>query len=96
MSRTIRWTRRSLGHLADLREYVAQDDVLASWRLTETIKAAVRMLAEQPSLGRPGRIVGTRELVISGTNYIVAYRVYNTDIEILAVLHGAQQWPSAL
>ena len=44
-------------------------------------------------MGRPGRIEGTRELVISRTPYIAAYRIAGDTVRILRLLHGAQQWP---
>ncbi|CAH2406917.1 hypothetical protein MES5069_550048 [Mesorhizobium escarrei] len=46
-----------------------------------------------PFIGRVGEINGTRELVISGTPYVVAYRVKDTQIEVLFVQHGAREWP---
>ncbi len=53
----------------------------------------VNRLTTAPSLGRPGRISGTRELVIRGTPYVVPYRIKGPDIEILRVYHGARRWP---
>jgi len=47
-------------------------------------------------MGRPGRIEGTRELVVSGTPYIAAYRIVGDTVRVLRVLHGAQQWPETL
>jgi toxin ParE1/3/4 len=44
-------------------------------------------------MGRPGRVKGTRELVIVGTPYIVAYRIKGDAVQVLRVLHGAQKWP---
>lgn len=51
------------------------------------------VLSRHPEIGRQGRAGGTRELVVSRTPYIVAYRVADRRVEVLAVLHGAQQWP---
>ena len=48
---------------------------------------------EKPFFGRPGEVHGTRELAISGLNYVVAYRVRDEAAEFLAVGHGAQDWP---
>jgi len=50
-------------------------------------------LAEHPELGRLGRVRGTRELVVTGTRYLLIYRVKGDEIQILRVLHGRQQWP---
>jgi toxin ParE1/3/4 len=44
-------------------------------------------------MGRPGRVPGTRELVVSDTPFILPYRVRDSAVEILAVFHGARQWP---
>lgn len=49
-----------------------------------------------PYLGRPDRIPGTRELVITGTSYLVPYRMKGDHVHILAVLHGRQKWPANL
>ena len=57
------------------------------------ITASVLRLAEMPAAGRPGRVSGTRELVVPGTRYIVAYRVRNNVLEVLRVMHGARSWP---
>ncbi len=45
-------------------------------------------------MGRAGRVPGTRELVISGTPYIVPYRVRGGAVEVLRVFHAARRWPT--
>jgi toxin ParE1/3/4 len=64
--------------------------------LDEEIERQTDMLAQHPRMGREGRVVGTRELVIGGSPFIVVYRVKKTSIEILRLLHGARQWPRGL
>ena len=59
----------------------------------ERIVAAARRLIDFPASGRVGKISGTRELVINGTPYVVAYAVTQSAVRILRVLHGAQEWP---
>jgi toxin ParE1/3/4 len=49
-----------------------------------------------PDRGRPGRISRTRELVIPATPFVVAYRVGNGHVDVLAIMHGARLWPGAL
>ena len=88
------WTRRYLRELEEIGDYIAEHSPRAAARIVNEIHSrAVRLLSANPFIGRPGEIKGTRELVIMGTPYIVAYRVTDTQIEILFVQHGARQWP---
>jgi plasmid stabilization system protein ParE len=49
-------------------------------------------LIDHPQFGRPGRIIGTRELV-AHRNYILVYDVTADTVRVLRVLHAARQWP---
>ena len=77
-------------------DYIAQDNPLAAADQDDEIERQIDALQEHPKLGRPGRVKGTRELVISRTPFIVAYRLKAQRIEIIRFLHGAQSWPDAL
>jgi toxin ParE1/3/4 len=67
---------------------------VAAIDMDDAIEAAVERLTHYPKSGRPGRIAGTRELAVSGTPYVIVYRVENAAVLILRLLHGAQRWPS--
>lgn len=68
-----------------------------SGRLTAArILDTVDLLATQPHMGRPGRVVGTRELVVPNTPYIIRYRVKDDRLELIAVFHGRQKWPKTM
>jgi len=92
----IRWLDEAVIDLQSLRNYIAQDNPHAATKVVKKILHAVDILLEQPDLGRQGRVVNTRELIISGVPYIVPYRVKNKAIEILRVFHCAMQWPEEL
>ncbi len=94
----IAWLPRATRDLESIVVYLLDHDRGAARRLNETIRSRVALLAEQPALGRAGRIPNTRERIIGGTPYIVAYTVdHRRDVVIvLCVLHGARQWPSIL
>ena len=89
----VRWLDDALADVTEIYRYVAADDPRAAARVVQRIQAAVRLLAEMPYRGRPGRWPGTRELVIPRTPYIVPYRVQGDLIEILRVFHSARRWP---
>jgi toxin ParE1/3/4 len=62
--------------------------------LKDDIETRVAKLPEFPKLYRPGRIEGTREMVVR-SNFIVVYQEDAFTVRILRVLHAAQQWPPA-
>jgi toxin ParE1/3/4 len=82
--------------LQQIEEYIAQDNPIAAVDTVLNIIRAVEYLVAHPSMGRVGRIFDTRELIVSGTQYIVVYQVMGNRINILRVLHAAMQWPSSL
>ena len=92
----VKWSRRAVRDLVDIGEYIRQHDPRAARELAARIVAATDGLAQHPEMGRPGRVPRTRELVISGTPYIVAYRVTGSHVGIARVLHGARKWPRRL
>lgn len=73
--------------------YLAERSPTAARMTRSTIREAVERLADFPNRGRPGRVEGTRELVIVGTPYLVVYRTRATSVRILRHLHAAQEWP---
>jgi toxin ParE1/3/4 len=89
----VRWTRRTLRALAGVADYIAQDNPAAAQRIVGRVEEAVARLADHPSIGQAGRVAGTRELILSGTPFIVPYRVRDGSLEILTVLHAARKWP---
>lgn len=76
-------------------EYIAKDDPQAARLVVHRIYHAVSLLRDNPSLGHPGRLPGTHELVIQKTRYIVPYRVRPRlqRIEILRVFHASRKLP---
>ena len=89
----IKWLRRAERDLDAVEAHIAQDNPQAAIRVVLRIINVVSLLSEQPGIGRPGRIDGTKELVVSDTSYIVPYRVKGNIIQILRVLHGAMKRP---
>ena len=81
------WSRRAIQHLVALRDYIAADSPNSAELVAERILESVKLLATQPHIGRPGRILGTRELVVPGTPYVIPYRVQGEVLELIAVLH---------
>ena len=87
------WLRKALRNLDDEATYIAIDDAAAARLVVNRVLDAVASLAEQPGLGRPGRVPGTRELVVLNTRFIVPYRVRGELVEILRVFHTSRRLP---
>jgi plasmid stabilization system protein ParE len=85
--------RKALRNLDDEATYIAADDAAAARLVVNRVLDAVAILAEQPGLGRPGRVPGTRELIVAKTRYIVPYRVRDKTVEILRVFHTSRRLP---
>lgn len=79
--------------LRAIRAYIARDSATASGAVVQRIRESIGHLRRHPALGRPGRITGTRELVVAGLPYLVVYQLNDSTVEVLRVLHDAQEWP---
>ena len=90
---TIRWTPTGLRDLESLHAYISQDNDEAAAGTVEKVLAALESVQRFPSMGRKGRVAGTREVVVAP--FIVAYRVKRDAIEIVAIIHGARRWPDS-
>lgn len=75
-------------------DYIARDSAGAALKLDEDFQQKAAAAAQRPTLYRPGRMRDTREVVVR-SNYVMIYRIEDEGIEILRVLHVAQQWPTA-
>ena len=88
----VAWSPLALSHLLEIREYIARQRPPAAERIAAKIVETVDRLEHYPKIGRPGRVARTRELVVPGTPFLVAYTIIDDQARILAVLHGARQW----
>ncbi len=92
----IDWSWLAVEDRTNIFDYIEQDDPRSAIAVDERIMDQTAKPARFPECGRPGRVDGTRELVINKTPFIVAYRVQKGAVRILRILHGAQVWPDDL
>ena len=90
----IEWSPVALDDRDRIFDYydIEEDSPRAAILVDERIAQQIEVLIDHPEFGRPGRVDDTRELVISKTPYVVAYRIMGDAIRILRVLHGKQLW----
>ena len=89
----LEWTRPAINDIEKAGDFIAGNNPPAAKRMAERVHESVEYLIQHPNMGRPGRVQGTRELIVSGTPFIVVYRVNVPAIQILRVLHHARKWP---
>lgn len=90
------WAQYALEDRRAIYDHIEADDARAAALVDARIADAVARLTDFPESGRPGRVEGTRELVVGRTSCIVAYRIIGETVRVLRVLHGAQPWPGDL
>ena len=89
------WSRGALADLGEIERYITSANPEAARAVKDRIRERVGHLAQMPGAGRLGRVPDTRELVIAGLPYVVAYAVDETWIRIVAVIHAARRSPEA-
>ena len=88
------WSPEAIDDLISIRQYIANDDPHAAREVVRTIAMLVKhQLPKFPRSGRPGRVAGTRELVVPGLPFVVPYRVRKQTVEIIRVYHASRRWP---
>jgi toxin ParE1/3/4 len=92
----LEWSAFAIEDRDGIFNYIEEDSPRAAVVVDDRIRAQAGLLLQFPETGRPGRIEGTRELVIGRTPYIAAYRITGDTVRILRVLHGAQLWPDEM
>jgi len=73
-------------------EHIAQDNPSAAIDLDLEFETKAENARQRPKLYKPGRMKATREIVVN-PNYVMVYRINGDLVEVLRVLHTAQQWP---
>lgn len=91
----VRVTAPAADDLRAIRAYIARDNAAAAGSVVRRVRASIARLRRYPELGRLGRVDGTRELVVAGLPYLVVYRLSGENVEVVRVLHHAQEWPPA-
>jgi toxin ParE1/3/4 len=93
----LNWTELAVGDLDQVESYIAQEGspLAAIDLVVRIIDVTEKVLLQHPDAGRFGRVVGTRELVISGASFVVVYRYLARlgQLQVLRVLHDAREWP---
>jgi toxin ParE1/3/4 len=91
----IRWSPEAASDLESVVNYISNDSPMPAARVARNIYDRAATLASFPYLGRAGRIRGTRELPLTPLPFLIVYRVLEqvNAVEVVGIVHGAQQWP---
>ena len=91
----VRWLQKAIINLDAEADYIALEDSAVAAKMFVYVKAKVDALSKFPSSGRPGRVPGTRELVIDNYPFVVPYRVVGDELHVLRVFHTRRKLPKA-
>lgn len=92
----LEWSAFALADREGIFEFIEAENPEAAVEVDDRIQTQIEQLRQFPEMGRPGRVKGTRELVVSATPYVVAYCTTKKAVRILRILHGARLWPDAI
>ena len=91
----VRWTVRARERFRQDARYIARNSPGATREVAARVRKAAQSLGSNPLLGRAGRVIDTRELVVPHTPYTIVYRVAEQTVEAVAVMHQSRQWPES-
>lgn len=89
----LRYTPRAKQDIADIHDYIAQENPQAARRVVFVIRKVAETLRQNPQVGRAGRVAGTRELTVVHFPFMLAYCIESEEVQVLAVVHTARLWP---
>jgi toxin ParE1/3/4 len=93
MGLKLSWTNRALGRLDAISAYIAKDNPARAQTFTQELRKKVDILTSQ-QIGTAWKVFGTKQYVLH-PNYIAIYRVKGDEVQILTILHSAQERTSA-
>lgn len=81
----IKWLPTALENLNNVAQYLNEHNPKAAQAFVREVHDLTLLLKQHPSMGRVGRVFGTRELVLQNFAYLIPYRMKNNCIEILRI-----------
>ena len=90
----VKWLRKAALNLEDAHYFLSQENPVVAQEFVREVYRVVGLLLTQPAMGRPGRVPGTRELVVHPYPFLIPYRVNGEEIHILRVFHTRLRLPS--
>lgn len=91
----LRWTTLFQRDFDEALGFIAQDSVAGALSVWHEIEGQVAKLADYPEMGRNGYVARTRELIINRTPFIAVYRIAETEVILLRLVHAARDWSQA-
>ncbi len=90
----VTWLHLALQDLHGLMQHLEEHaDRTTAEDMAARIWQAGQSLRQLPSRGRPGKLPGTRELVLTNAPYYLSYREHGNEVQILRIIHFSRQYP---
>ncbi|WP_026942677.1 type II toxin-antitoxin system RelE/ParE family toxin [Hellea balneolensis] len=89
--RRVKWAEKAEAEFLEAIDYISDDNPNAAEAVRQRIIETANLLGRRP-IGRPGRMLNVYEKTVLKTSYILAYEVTDEEINIIRVIHSAQNW----
>lgn len=86
------WEPDAAAQLDEIIDYIGARHFSAAERLERAFYDKLEMACKFPEIVRPGKVSGTREIVVH-PNYLAIYQITATAIDVIRVLHARRQYP---
>ena len=87
------WTESAVADIDRIHTYIAERNPRAAVTVTDTIEATAARLGRFPYSAAMTDEPGTRMAPAGRYPYVIFYTVTDDEVQILRVMHGAQQRP---
>ena len=92
----VEWRPKAREDRDNLFDYIAQDNPRAALELDDRIEVQTDALPKHPELYKPGRVRGTREMILT-PSYVLVYRIKKRAgvIEIVRIIGARENYLEA-
>lgn len=89
----IRYTKPAARQLAAVLDYIADHSAQGADNVFDRIEQTLKLIAEQPRIGRTTNRAGFRRLNLYPYPYSILYRAGSAEIVVHAIRHAARKQP---
>jgi len=93
LSGEVLFLKRAVQDLIDIEAYTRERSPQGAARIGARIRKRADDLAQFPEQGTESPKAGVRQLYVGRTPYMLIYRIFGAEVQILTILHTSRRRP---